>query len=194
MWTSRGLVRRFCTAVLLLVISLGSAGAACQDYLAQAFDRLNAQPFTAETRSATANTITYLIYDQERPDVFRAHLRFEGHGRGTIDLVNIGGKRWSDRGEGWKLLDERDYERSISYVSFLWRPFSAKDVRQASCMGSTPKKGVWHSVFGIAQGRAFLTVYVNNLTGLPESWSTQNGQAEAAFRYDRAVRVAHPMP
>lgn len=172
-------MRYLLAAILLLLLPAPGVAASCQDYLVQAFDRLKTVPFRADiVNEGEHGSKLIVVYTRQSAEAVRIEAKYRAtvsQEDKVLDFVVAGTERWINEGDGWKVWDENGniFSRFIANYENQLLPFSIKRLREVSCLGSFIRHGSWHSIFDLSKGsdNQHYVLYVNNVTGLPESWS-----------------------
>ncbi|MFT4128493.1 hypothetical protein [Labrys sp. (in: a-proteobacteria)] len=196
-------MRRFFMAVLLLVLSIGGARGSCQDYLVQAFDRLKTVPFRADiVEEGEHGSKLMTTYIRQSAEAIRIETKYKATPTQEdkfLGFVGVDRERWINEGDGWKIWDGNSTRFSNFIINYTnpYIPFSVKRLKDVSCLGSLVRHGSWHSIFELPEGgdNQHYVLYVDNVTGLPESWSIggQFFSQKVTYRYEAVPAINPPL-
>jgi hypothetical protein len=166
-------------ALGILLAATLPAAADCQSEVNAAFDKLRqSRAFRVRTTIVNENGSLKMTVDYVLPD--RMHQKVSvSSGAGPVELIVIGGRAWSNNGQGWAEMPTTFAEHVAGQIkqSIVEPPL---ETASFACLGDKELEGkayaAYRAVIAVATGQSgpgasrssLQTVYVDKATGLPE--------------------------
>jgi hypothetical protein len=178
-------MRTLLLALGALLSSAAGAAADCTSEVNDAFAKLRkAAAFSMETKITNEQGTLTMSNDYVLPDRMHQRVSMSTGGPGTMEMILIGAKAWSNQGAGWAEVPEK-FAATIAKQMKETVVDPPKDGSEFICLGDVAFEGKTYAAYqakrpagkdAVAQGDTakgtdaagnVQTVYVDKATGLP---------------------------